>query len=167
MHFQQYSCHWKHGFLPSLHCGFTAPDAVAYKGVGDSVQARKLVKLSRAPIVFDCQGIFVRCFSRLASGIFTVFNPNPSLYQGKLPASGISIEKTLQKILYSPKNALFWYFRSFKSISGKKDLKKIPFNDKTSIIQKYLFRVILSFVWWRIWVWKQRIFRTTAECKKW
>ena len=26
----------------------------------DSVQARKLVKLSRAPIVFDCQDIFVR-----------------------------------------------------------------------------------------------------------
>ena len=42
----------KHGFLPSLHCGFIAPDAVAYRSVGDSVQALKLVKLSRAPIVF-------------------------------------------------------------------------------------------------------------------
>ena len=51
-HLQKYSYHRKHGFLPSLHCGFTAPDAVAYMGVGDSVQARKLVKLSRAPIVF-------------------------------------------------------------------------------------------------------------------
>ena len=46
----------KHDFLPSLHCGFIAPDAVAYRNVGDSVQAIKLVKLSRAPIVFARRG---------------------------------------------------------------------------------------------------------------
>ena len=52
---------WKHGFLPSLHCGFTAPDAGSYKGVVASVQARKLVKLSRSPIVFSRRKDFVRC----------------------------------------------------------------------------------------------------------
>ena len=58
LHLSKYAYHRKQAFLPSLHYGFTAPDDGSYKGVVASVQARKLVKLSRLPIVFGWQGIF-------------------------------------------------------------------------------------------------------------